>query len=108
MPRPAYVVDFCPVPSWRCRSSSWLRMSPSDCTISDDVTPTPVTFISASHHLEQRVDHVSHCREHARVCAVGGLQLHQIGHFLVDVHIRLVGKPLLQRIHHDLLPLIEA
>src|SRR5215212_7825419 len=82
-------------------------MSPSARTTSDDWGPTPVMVMCAS-QVQQLVEHVAHRRKHTRVRPIGGLQLEQLRHLLVDVDVGLVGEALLQCFDHNVLALTQT
>src|SRR5215472_13859274 len=83
-PSPEKVSDFCPVPSWRCRSCNSLSILRMDCRSGDSPAPIP-EIVMASSHLQQGVQHLLHRGHDPRIGAVGVLQCEQIGHFGIDV-----------------------
>src|SRR5216684_4739056 len=106
-PSPANTSAFCPVPSWRCRSSSWLRRSRIDWMTGEIFAATPEIAMAAS-HLQQGIEHLLHHRHHAGIRAVDVLQRDEAGHLAVDVDRGGVVEALLQRVDHQILALLEV
>src|SRR5262249_5056795 len=106
-PRPAKVSAFSLVPSCRCRSSSWLRMLRSDWMTGERLLETP-EIVKATSCLEQRVEHLLDCSQHAGIRRIGALQRDQPRHLGVDVDRRGVVEALLQGVDHHVLPLLEV
>src|SRR5262245_2072333 len=108
--RPASVVDSLPEASWRCRSSSWARMSSSDCIVRDEREPTPemrMDVLLGVLYVHQSLEHLFHGRGNACIGGVGVLQTEQVGHFLVDIDSGNVIETRFQRIEHDRLSVLE-
>src|SRR6266852_3465324 len=83
-PRPEKVSAFSPVPSCRCRSCNCLSIDTTDCRSGERLPPIP-EMAMASSQLQDRVQHLLHCRHHARVGAVGILQREQMRQLGIDV-----------------------
>src|SRR5262245_34660989 len=94
-PRPAYVVDFLPVPICRCSSSSCERMLASAWIVNALLPVTPEIAMIAS-DVHERVEHLLHGLHHPGIGAVGGLQDQEVRHLRVDADGGRVVEALLQ------------
>src|SRR4051812_16106951 len=96
-----------PVLSWRCRSSYCARILTSWAIATADWPPTAETLIPSS-HSDQSVEHILHRRQHSGIGGIGVLQRQKSRHLLIDIDARTVIEPLLQRIQHHVLSVLEV